>query len=58
MENKMKTNKTLTELFVKYNMKDVAAKMVKDLAKATPQEIGRAILSTKKPGQRIVNLQK
>ena len=53
----MKNNK-LEDLFKRYHSAKVAAKLVKKLSEMTPEQIGRSILSTKMPGQRIVNLER
>lgn len=56
----MNKNKTLTELFYNYKMpksSDIARKMLGDINKLSREDVGKAILSTKKPTQTIINLQ-
>ena len=52
-----KKNESLTSLMLKYDMEAVAKKMLKEVAKATPEEIGRTILRSKRHRQLIINLE-
>lgn len=55
----MKLTKTqIRAMLLKYDTKKVGFKMLRDLKSATPEEIGRAILSTKKARQVVVNLER
>lgn len=59
MEKYMKLTKTqIRAMLLKYDTKKVGFKMLRDLKNATPQEIGRAILSTKKASQTVLNLER
>jgi len=52
--------KKLAKLFKTYKMptaEEIAAKMLQEVAKSTPEEIGRVILRSKRSKQVIVNLQ-
>jgi len=50
-------DKRLIELYAKYSSAKVAEKMVRKLSEMTPQQIGRSLLSTKMPKQRLINIE-
>lgn len=51
-------DKKLNDLFKRYHSSKVAEKLLRKLEELTPAQIGKSILATKLPGQRLVNLEK